>query len=265
MFFWVYDVPNWQLAVLFCVVSILFSCVSIVVARPVVRRKLGPQPASNDIVSYFLSAYGVFYGLMLGLIAVGTYESFADVDGVVAGEAAALAAVYNDASMYPEPIRSTLQERLRDYTRLLIEKVWPDQQEGIVNESAGPLLNQFYRELLTFEPATKAQDHLLSDTLQELNRLLERRRQRINSVSTGLPATLYHVVFIGAMLNVWLCCFFSIDSLRLHLVLVAILAAFIGLVLFLIVAMDNPFRGDFSVAPDPFSNLLNGMMKTGST
>lgn len=52
--------------------------------------------------------------------------------------------------------------------------------------------------------------------------------------------------------------------LSLHLSLVAILAAFIGLVIFLIVAMDNPFRGEFCVSPDPFQNLLDQMMKAKS-
>ena len=54
---------------------------------------------------------------------------------------------------------------------------------------------------------------------------------------------------------------FSVDRLSLHLSLVAILATFIGLVIFLIAAMDNPYRGEFSVSPEPFQILLDGMMK----
>lgn len=264
MFYWIYDYPNSQLALLFCTATVLFAWISVLLSRPIVRKILGPQPAANDLVSYFVSAYGVFYGLMLGLIAVGTFESFSQTESTVATEAAVIASLYTDVSMYPEPHRSKLQDSLRAYAESIVEKVWPDQRQGRINESIGPIVAQFYRGVLGYEPTTKAQDHLQADTLTQLNKLLELRRKRINSVTNGLPATLYHVVIIGAMLNLWLCCLFSIDRLSLHLLLVGLLAAFIGLVIFLIVAMDNPFRGEFSVGSDPFKLLLDGLMKSKS-
>jgi hypothetical protein len=228
-----------------------------------VRKWLGPEPAANELVSYFVSALGVFYGLMLGLIAVGTYETFSQVEERVADEAAVVAALYSDVSMFPEPVRSKLQTDIRDYVTAVIEKIWPDQTRGRINESAGAILHRFHNDLLTVEPGTKAMDNLHADSIRQLNLLLTFRRQRLASVTSGLPATLYYVIVVGAILNLWLCCLFSVDRLSLHLSLVAVLAAFIGLVMFLIAAMDNPFRGDFCVSSEPFQNLLGPMMKVG--
>ena len=42
--------------------------------------------------------------------------------------------------------------------------------------------------------------------------------------------------------------------------LAGILAFTIGLVIFLIAAMDNTYLGEFSVSPEPFEILLNGAM-----
>ena len=94
----------------------------------------------------------------------------------------------------------------------------------------------------------------------QIRELLELRRERINSVMTSLHPTFYYVVVIGAVFNLWLCCMFSFENLKLQLVLISLLAIFIGLVIFLIAVMDNPFRGEFSVQPTDFKLLLDGLM-----
>jgi hypothetical protein len=45
----------------------------------------------------------VFYGLLLGLIAVTAYQNVADAGANVTREAAALSALYEDVSHYPAP------------------------------------------------------------------------------------------------------------------------------------------------------------------
>ena len=75
MLFWLYDLPLPLMAVLICLPCLAFTWGGLLVLRPRVRRWLGPQPGANELVSTFLSAYGVFYGLMLGLIAVATYQT----------------------------------------------------------------------------------------------------------------------------------------------------------------------------------------------
>ena len=64
----------------------------------------------------------------------------------------------------------------------------------------------------------------------------------------------------GALGNLLLRSLFSVDRLSLHLTLAGILAYFIGLVIFLIAAMDDPYRGEFSVSAEPFEMLLKGAM-----
>src|SRR5262249_59647986 len=82
----------------------------------------------NEIVSYFLAAVVLFYGVMVGLIAVGVWEQFSSTDEKVALEAAAVAAVYRDVSAYPEPDRSRLQADMAKYVRSVIDDAWPLQE-----------------------------------------------------------------------------------------------------------------------------------------
>ncbi|MBU1352228.1 MAG: DUF4239 domain-containing protein [Gammaproteobacteria bacterium] len=130
MLFWLYDLPLALMAILICLPCLAFTLGGLLVLRPRVRRWLGPQPGANELVSTFLSAYGVFYGLMLGLIAVATYQHFSDVETAVQREAAAVAGLYRDISAHPQPDRDHMQAALREYTRFVIEDVWPAQQRG---------------------------------------------------------------------------------------------------------------------------------------
>lgn len=52
-----------------------------------------------------LTVGGVFYGLLLGLIAAGTCESYDAAQSRVADEAAAVGTLYREVSASPEPYR----------------------------------------------------------------------------------------------------------------------------------------------------------------
>jgi hypothetical protein len=80
-------------------------------------------------------------------------------------------------------------------------------------------------------------------------------------VGTGLPASLWSVVLIGGLLDIALTYLFWVENRKLHALLVALLATFIGLLIFLTAAMDNPFRGEFSVSPASFQTVLDNVMK----
>jgi multisubunit Na+/H+ antiporter MnhE subunit len=61
--------------------------------------------------------------------------------------------------------------------------------------------------------------------------------------------------------NIGLTWLFLVDSFRLHEILTGVYAGLIGLLVFLMASMDNPYRGKFSVGPDAFEIVLNQIMK----
>ncbi len=128
--YWIYDLQNWALFLLISSMFLGLSMLGLFISRPIVRWILGPSGHCNDLVSYFFAGIGVFYGLALGLIAVGTWENFTEIDGVVSTEAAAVASLYRDLDGYPQPLRGRLEELLREYTRLVIQKEWPAHKKG---------------------------------------------------------------------------------------------------------------------------------------
>jgi hypothetical protein len=259
--YWIYDIANWQLAVLVVVSFVALSLLGLVIARPLVRRLLKASTVYNDVVSYFFAGVGVFYGLALGLIAVATWENFTEVDGQVSQEAAALAGLYRDFDGYPEPLRGRVESALRDYTRFVIEKEWPAHRRGEAPETGTAMLDAIENDIMTFEPVKEREKIAHTEVMDSLESVIAQRRLRLQAVGTGLPASLWAVVLIGAGLTILLTYLFWVENLSLHSMLVAVLAAFIALLVFLTAAMDNPFRGQFSVASDVFQVVLDEVMR----
>ena len=70
------------------------------------------------------------------------------------------------------------------------------------------------------------------------------------------------MVIVGGALTVAFGSFLGAPSLRMQLAMSALLAASGALVLILIIALSNPFRGDFRVSTAPFEHVLSLMEAT---
>ena len=109
---WFLNLPDWLYGILSIAFAVLIGVGGLLVTRKWISR-LHLRASHNEIVSYYLSTIAIFYGVMLGLIAVSVWESYNDAKTAVAAEVGSLAALYRDVSGYPEPERSALQADLR--------------------------------------------------------------------------------------------------------------------------------------------------------
>ncbi len=119
--------------------------------------------------------------------------------------------------------------------------------------------------VMEFEPASEREKIVHAEVLRSLDTVVDQRRLRLQAVSTGLPSALWAVVLVGALINGVLTYLFWVENLWLHAALVALLAVFIALLVFLTAAMDNPFRGEFSVSAEAFQTILDKVMAPGDT
>jgi AcrR family transcriptional regulator len=264
-FYWIYDLSNWALCALIVGAFLGLSLAGLFVSRPAVRWFLKASPQHNDIVSYFFAGIGIFYGLALGLIAVATWDDYTQIDGVVTTEAAAVGSLYRDLDGYPQAFRERLERVMREYARVVIDREWPAHKQGKPLEDGDALLDHLENEVMSFEPASEREKIVQAEVLRSLDAVMEQRRLRLQAVTTGLPAALWSVVLIGALLNIGLSYLFWVENVGLHAALVAIMAAFIGLLVFLTAAMDNPFRGEFSVSCSAFQTIFENVMCQGSS
>ncbi len=259
-FYWVYDIPNWLFCLLTILVFVGFGVAGLLPSRGWVRRQHRINHSHNDIVGYYLAAVTVFYGITLGLVAVGTWTTYSDVGTRVDREAEVVSSLYRDITGYPEPIRDSLQKNLRDYLGNVINVGWQQQRQGIVPTGSGIFLERFQKQMLAFEPGTPGQQILHAESYKQFNNLVEARRARLNAVTIGLPGALWALVILGALISIAVTLFFDTQSLSMHLWMTILMSTLLGLMVFLIGTLDNPFRGKVSVGPDSLVLVYQQLM-----
>jgi hypothetical protein len=261
--FWIYDHPAWQMALLFTLGAAAFAAIGVLLFRRFAGTWLHRDDKVNDMVGFAMSSFSMLYGLLLGLLAVAAYQGFADTSGLTDRESTVAATLYSATGALPDPVGDELQAELRRYTRNVIDVSWPEQRVGIVPTQAGDILETYLDKLHNFEPRTMREQNIQSEALSLANELVQIRRTRLLSVDGGIPEILWWVVLAGAAINILLV--WMLDMQRhSHLILSAMVGGFLGLVIFLVAAMDYPFRGSVSVGPDSFEFVYETVMKPGA-
>jgi hypothetical protein len=217
----------------------------------------------NDIVGFYLAAVTVLYGITLGLLAIGAWRTYSDVQSKVDHEATTLGSLFRDVSAYPDPTRSVLQEDGRNYTRLVIDVGWPMQRRGIVPNGAATILDRFQAHFMSCEPGTEQQKILALETYRSFNELVEDRRARLNTVSQGMPGPLWALVVVGAMVCIAVTWCFHTPSFSMHLWMTVLFAALLRMMIYLIGVLDNPYRGKLSVGPEALERVYQQTMLRG--
>jgi hypothetical protein len=211
--------------------------------------------SKNDFVTNFIAAGGIFFALVMAVIATGVWDNFKTVSEVVAKEAESAENLHRDLESYSEENRRKFQLLLTRYVERIVDIEWDLQKHGRRPEENQDL-DLLSHELIAFEPKVKTEISTHSETLAELGRLHVGRHARQHSMSVALPPILWLVVFVGAALSVSMVYMLQAESKVLHCLLLFALGGLVGLVLFLILAMDHPLWGELSVSEAPFRNLL---------
>ena len=255
---WLYEVSPRAAALIMVVFIEVLALVGLVLVRRLLTPQLHYHDGANDAVSGIVQAIGVFYGITVGLIAVGVWNTNSSASDLVSREAAAIGSLYRDVSGYPSPLRDELRARVREYTVFVIDEAWPAQQrgEGQAINGGSRILDDFQAMLFTFQPANASQSALHSETLRAYNNLLEYRRLRIDAVGGGLSTVMWSVIWVGAAISIGIAYFFRIPDFKLHAILIILMGGFLAMVLFMIVINDRPFYGHVRISSAPYKLIL---------
>ena len=259
---WLYEIPPRVSALIMVIFVESVALIGLVLVRRFLIPRLHYHDGANDAVSGTVQAIGVFYGITVGLIAVGVWNTNSNASDLVSKEAASIGALYRDVSEYPSPVRDELRSKLREYTLYVINESWPAQKKGQGQHITGGvhILDDFQSKLYSFQPANASQSALHVETLRAYNSLLEYRHLRIDAVGGGLSTVMWAVIWVGAAISIGIAYFFNIPDFKLHAILIILMGGFLAMVLFMIVINDKPFFGAVSISSDPYKLILERLM-----
>jgi hypothetical protein len=203
----------------------------------------------------------LLYGLIAALTAVGVWQRYSQVSGVVSAEATAIASLWRDFGGLPSPHREELRDILRGYTEQVIHAAWPQQRHGRIPREGVEWMDRLQEKLFSVEPATESQKIIYAEAVSGFNELVQYRRQRLDSVQGGLPSVLWYVLLPGAIGIIVICLFFQVDNPRFQGIILVCMAGFIAMVLFVIIGLDRPFSGDMGITADSYQLVYDHHMK----
>jgi len=205
---WLYQVHPLITAMSLIVFIETLSLVGLLLTRRIVLPRLNYNERINEAVSGTVQAIGVFYGITVGLIAVGVWNTNSLSSDLVSKEAASIGALYRDTASYPSPLREELRKDLREYTVLIINEAWPGQKMGVMVTRGTAIIDDFQARLFAYQPADEGQKALHTEALQAYNTVIENRHLRIDAVNNGLSGTMWAVIWIGAVISIGVAYFF---------------------------------------------------------
>lgn len=256
---WLYKIQPFYTSIILLLVIEAASMIGLFLARRFLLPRLTYHDGANDAVSGTVQAIGVFYGITVGLIAVAVWSTNSSASELVSKEASAIGGLYRDVGGYPSPLREDLRAKLREYTEQVLQQDWPAQRDGRSVDGGMRILTEFQTMQFAFEPVKPGQHELHAESLRAFNNLADCRRLRVVAASGGLSSVMWMVIWVGAVISIAIAYFFKIPDAKLHAILVAMIAGFLSMVLFMIVINDKPFFGKVSVPPDPYKLMLDRM------
>src|SRR6266550_6522463 len=101
---WAYQMSSLYLVLLMVASIEVDSMVGLFLARRLLIPRLQFHDGVNDAISGTVQAIGVFYGITVGLIAVGVWNTNSNAADLVSQESSAVGGLYRDVAGLPSPL-----------------------------------------------------------------------------------------------------------------------------------------------------------------
>jgi len=256
----VYQYPIWAVGLLLVGATVFGALLLELFARRLLPVEL--RQRQNDVAAAIFSIIGVTYAVLLAFVAMLAWEGYNRAKVASYSEATRIEDIYNLSAGFADPEKSSIRNEILEYARRVATVEWPAQAEGRIVDQDSIYLNGLNKSALTLHPSGQAEGDLHSILIQAIERLWDARQERLLAAQTTVPGIVWFVLIVGGALTVAFGSFLGAPSLRMQLAMSAVLAASGALVLILIIALSNPFRGDFRVSTAPFEHVLSRMEAT---
>jgi len=247
---WIYNTPVWLWGSILVALFTVLSCAGLVLFNQLVHVKI--RRAHNDLAGFTIAIISVLYAVLLAFIAIATWESFSRAADVVETESDLIGGIFLDTRGLPPSKGKPIRDAAARYVRVVISEEWPVQRTGKTPDQGWKPLRDLNSAIATIDPQNLGEAVIEAELLKTWNELYLARSTRLSAVEGHIPAVIWWIILFGAAITTGYTYFFGFESFALHMAMTATIAVTLGLVVVLIIALDWPFRGQISVAPDPF-------------
>lgn len=259
IFDFLYKLPDVYIFILLsCLVSLAtIFCVYIV--RKILPLKL--RYRDNSVIGNIGNVVGLIYGVLVGLTALYLFNNNSYTTDAVQREANSAANILRESEWLKEPVKSAIQTNIKNYLEKVINVEWPLMKNGedIINDG-DYIIEKISRELQGYSLNNKADEMIVRDLVTEIKSLYNARQQRIVMSNSELSPEIWEVIIIGTILTIGINFLYRV-SFHLHLLAIIAAGLMASSMIFLLVTLDRPFQGEFTIEPDALKAVVKFMDK----
>jgi hypothetical protein len=257
---WILQQPPVLVASLTVLLTIGLALAGLVLFRRVVPQSRLTKSAS--VTGQTFTLVGVLYPLVAAFALSTVWEQHQTVQAATDNEAAAIADLLNESEALPMASRSEIQRKVLAYARDVIDDEFPRMRSGQPIERRSTQLREIRLSLYASEPVSRTEIAAYEDCVASLRELTRSRLVRTAGgdvgSSTQLAPELWVLLIGGGIISLVFTYTFATNDFVLHAVCVALTAALLAFVLYLILTLDRPFVGSLSVSPDSYQRVVSG-------
>lgn len=209
----------------------------------------------NDIAGFVFAVVGVIYAVLLAFFAIGVWERFEAAEQRTYDEAGRLTVVYRKSDLFAQD--HLIRAELKRYTALVVDREWTDMANGGHNDGAHQLIERIAFQIRHLPVRSPAQQNVHGAMVQSIDDAMVDRDYRVALSTIGINKFLWGILIAGAVTTILFAYLFAYNNRWSMVSIVGLLAFSLALVLYLIAAVNYPFRGEVRVGPGAFVNALH--------
>ncbi len=206
----------------------------------------------NELTGFIFAVVGVIYAVILGFVAVGVWERFVVAEDRTYDEASSLVVVYREAGEFAGGAQ--IRRETRDYVENIVRLGWPVLEYGRGKIPTTEGAERLARDVEHIIPHDAHQEALYPTMIGALDEAMLDRDARVAEDANGLNTIMWLVVYTGGVITIAFTYLFGFRRTAMQTAMVGTLAFLIGLVIFLMLSLDYPFRGTIRVGPEAFEH-----------
>ena len=210
----------------------------------------------NDVADPLFGVLGTIYAVLIAFMVIIVWQQFDKSDLNAKTEANYLADMYRDAEAFPPAFRNELNPLVREYRDAVVKYEWKTMQRGEMSPEVEKLMNKIWGLYTTFKPRNITEQAFFDESVKKINSFRELRRQRIMDSREGIEPLLWFVLIVGGFIIISFTFLFGAENTAAHVIMVILLSAMIGIILFTIMELDFPFTGSIAITSNAFKNLI---------
>jgi hypothetical protein len=247
-------------ALLGCLIVMITFVVVGLAIRSTSRKILfqDKQEALEDATRTVFLAVNLILGLFLSLSLNSVVDDLSNIKHEVEREAVAISDVYNGLGFFDTARASDMQLLVIEYTKTLIVEDWPSLAKDRLGDRPEVLLRKMWSNMPALGGGSQAESFYLTRIGEDFDSLSNFRLARLHHTLNPPPYFLLIVVFGMVVVMV---CLGIYRASRALIGLVSLYLSFVGLVVYLILALSDPFSGVSSVEPTSLKYALEEMLQ----